>query len=377
MAIDFRCENCGKLLSVEAKESSKIKCPHCKAKVLVPAGLASLPRPQVPGDKTGARPDQPGVVEVEEEILADEHSDALMGVMATLMPWVISLFFHAGVLVILAFFAIIVSQKKLKANVVVPDVPISENLTENIAGDMNPELLAKTLERPDEKFSNRDSKIPMTNMGETENKVRIYGSAGGSAGGARAQMGLPAVGGPKSRFCGTDGNAYHIVYVVDCSGSMLGEFEMVRYEIIKSISKLKPEQTFHVIFFDAGKPKENPPRRLVYAKVRNKRDALKYLKSVTPQSTKGYTDPILAIKRAFAVLSGTPGKRKGKLIYLLTDGEFSDNKKVISTIRTLNTKGEVHINTVLFIFANAEAEQVLKQIAKENKGKFNFVERGE
>ena len=49
MAIEFRCEQCGKLLSVDAEPESRVKCPYCKAKVVVPAGLASLPTPQVPG----------------------------------------------------------------------------------------------------------------------------------------------------------------------------------------------------------------------------------------------------------------------------------------------------------------------------------------
>ncbi len=377
MAIDFRCENCGKLLSVETKEPSKIKCPYCKAKVTVPAGLASLPTPQIPGDETETRPDQTvGAAEAEAEILAGAESDALAGAMATLMPWVISLFFHVGILVILAFFAIIVSQKKLKANIVVPNVPISENLTENIAGDMNPELLAKTLEKPDEKFSNRDSKIPMTNMGETENKVTMYGTVGGAAaGGARARMGLPVDHGkPKTRAFGTKGNAWHVVYVMDRSGSMLDTLDEVKKQILRSICLLKPKQTFHVIFFATGTPKENRPRRLVHATIPNKREARKFMKDITAG---GSTDPVPALKRAFTVLKNTPGKRKGKLIYLLTDGEFPDNEKVLNAIRTLNAKHEVHINTILHHHHSPDVMKVLRQIAKENGGEFKFVEANE
>ena len=53
MAVEFRWEECGKLLNVEAEPSDMVKCPNCKARVEVPAGVASLPRPQVP---PGARP---------------------------------------------------------------------------------------------------------------------------------------------------------------------------------------------------------------------------------------------------------------------------------------------------------------------------------
>ena len=48
MTVDFRCEKCGKLLSVDAAEGSSVRCPHCNKKVQVPAALAALPRPQVP-----------------------------------------------------------------------------------------------------------------------------------------------------------------------------------------------------------------------------------------------------------------------------------------------------------------------------------------
>ena len=48
MAVEFRCENCGKMLSVDAAPGSPVKCPHCRKKVTVPEALASLPRPHVP-----------------------------------------------------------------------------------------------------------------------------------------------------------------------------------------------------------------------------------------------------------------------------------------------------------------------------------------
>ena len=377
MTVEFRCENCGKLLNIETKPSSEIKCPYCRSSILIPSGLASLPRPHVPsqGNHLTSRPEQPSTLPVEEEILVPERPDALTGVMATLMPWVISLFFHIGVLVILAFIMIVTTRTTLKANVVVPDVPLSENLSDSIAGEMSPELTAKSLDRADDRWVQRDSRIPSADLGRTENKIQLYGSAGGAtAGEARAQFGLPTGGKPKSRFFGTGGNAWHIVYVVDRSGSMVDTFDEVRKEIIKSFSKLSPQQTFHVIFFASGKPKENPPRRLVYAETASKREALKFLKSITPE---GQTDPVPALKRAFAALSRTPGNKQGKLIYLLTDGDFPDNEKVFTAIRDMNTKRDVHINTILHRFRNPEFEKVLDRIAKENGGKFKFVEPSE
>ena len=47
--VEFRCERCGKLLGAQAQDGQFVKCPHCRNKVAIPHGLASLPRPQIPG----------------------------------------------------------------------------------------------------------------------------------------------------------------------------------------------------------------------------------------------------------------------------------------------------------------------------------------
>ena len=54
---------------------------------------------------------------------------------------------------------------------------------------------------------------------------------------------------PPSRFFDSAANAYHLVYVVDRSGSMAPTFQQVQLEILKSINKLQPEQDFTIILF--------------------------------------------------------------------------------------------------------------------------------
>jgi len=169
---------------------------------------------------------------------------------------------------------------------------------------------------------------------------------------------------------GLDQEAYHIVYVVDRSGSMLSTFEEVRSEMLRSITRLHPSQTFHVIFFASGTPKENSPRRLVYANKAHKREAVQYLRTIQPQ---GQTDPVPALRRAFEVLRQTPNTRRGRLIYLLTDADFPDNEKVIQTVRSLNADKTVHINTILHHYRSESAMKVLTQIAEENGGRFKYV----
>ena len=59
MAVEFRCEKCGKLLSADAEPGSMMKCPHCQKKVAVPAGLASLPQPHLPPGQEPPPPPPP------------------------------------------------------------------------------------------------------------------------------------------------------------------------------------------------------------------------------------------------------------------------------------------------------------------------------
>ena len=382
MTVEFRCENCGRLLNIDADPSSKIKCPYCKAKITVPAGIASMPTPKVSAP-SAKRPDSPPAppasttaTEQAEEESPEEQEEAMMGIMAKLMPWVISLFVHAGIMVILAFIAIVAYKTNVQANTIIPDMPLTDQPGGVLnPGEMNPELKAKSLERINQKqWARRESTIPTPDIGKTKSRIILFGKAGGAAGGGpTAAFGLTAGGAGqyRSRFFGTGGTARDIVYVVDRSGSMLDTFDAVRKEMIRSITRLSPAQRFHVIFFATGKPKENPPRRLVPATVENKRIALKFLHEIIPE---GQTDPIPALQRAFAVLRAAPGSKKGQLIYLLTDGEFPDNEKVLQEIRRLNAKHTVHINTILHWHHSPEVMKVLQQIAKENKGTFKFVQ---
>ncbi len=377
MAVDFRCEQCGKPLRVEAEPGSKVRCPHCGARVRVPEGLASLPHPQVPPD-AAPPPAQEQEQTLEEQAPAEGGSEALMQIMASVMPWIISAFFHVGVLVIMAFITIVVAKARAKPQAITPIMTNSEKLDQPLdAPPENPEIRPKSLDEvsPDQ-WAPRDSTIPMSSLGHTENPIPLYGLRGGAVG--RGDFGLfRSSGKPRARFYGLGGSAYHIVYLVDRSGSMLESFDLVRKELLRSISRLSEQQTFHVIFFNDGDPVENGPRRLVPATTDYKREAAANLMKIQAFSKSGVTDPIPAIKRAFEVLSRVRSGKKQKLIYLLTDGEFQNNEKVRKTIRALNKDGQVHVNTILYVVRNPEFEQFLRQIAQENGGKFKFVERDE
>lgn len=194
------------------------------------------------------------------------------------------------------------------------------------------------------------------------------GSGPGSDGGPMAPFGVPGGGqglGPKSQFMGLSGNATRIVFVCDASGSMVDKFDALRLELRRSVDGLKPIQAFGIIFFQEQKAAALD-RMLVMANGEHKKQAYEFLDQTTPH---GSTEPIHGLEIAF--------DQEPQLIYLLTDGDFPDNQKVIDYIRRRNVGRKVKINTIAFVGRGEEYEKVLKQIAQENHGSFKYVSGGE
>lgn len=185
---------------------------------------------------------------------------------------------------------------------------------------------------------------------------------------------------PPSSFSGAGGEAYNVVYMIDRSGSMVAGFDQVRGELLKSIAALDGRQYFHVIFFGGRRPQENPARKLVPATEANKQAARAFIETI---ASSGVTQPIPAVNRAFDVLLKARKSRPGKLIYMLTDGDFTgemrftDNEAVLAAIRSRNADKKAVIHTLLYGKRSAEGEKVLKAIAEENGGKYLFVKRPE
>ena len=380
MAIEFRCEKCDELLSTDAEPGALIRCAHCGKKLNVPAVLGSLPRPQVPTGASGSAgqtpPDLPAANETQ-----PEGSDAMMSVMAALMPWVLSIFFHLGLGLIMGFLVMIV-HKTLPEDVVVPQV-LSDDPRQTMAVDAGSRRPQQRRRRTAAKsYTRRETAIKDT--GKTRKRVILGGGASSGA----SQTGFGMTGGGKVNFFGGGapgpmGTAFHIVYVIDRSGSMEagGVFDAVQSEMMLSIGRLKDVQDFHIIFFAEDKTIENPPRRLVPANEKQKLGVVDFLNGVSAQ---GRTTVLPALKRAFAVLSRADVRRKGKLILLLTDGQFagigggsrhkelSGNKAVIQWLRDNNTKGNIHVSTYLY-GNDPEARKVMQLIAHENRGNFKLI----
>ena len=192
-------------------------------------------------------------------------------------------------------------------------------------------------------------------------ELRIIGI--GAGGGEFRGRGLAIGGPPAPEFFGlgrSSRGARRIVYVVDISGSMIDTFEFVRDELKRSVSALRRNQKFHVLFFDTGPPVESPPKRLVSAIDAQKAEFLSFLAGVFPR-TRG-THPGPAMRRA---LSLEPDG-----IYLLSDGDDFPPDLVANLDRWNQDRG-VRIHTIAYL--NLMGRRVLQQIAREHNGEFRFV----
>ncbi len=299
--------------------------------------------------------------------------NTFMVMMAGAMPWVISLLFHVGIFLILIFVVMVVLHKPQPETVIIADA----NFSENPGGRMNPGAISSNVSRTATQEAHKDftrDEALTRDASRTDNPKNIIGAAGGASGGARARMGMQQAGsgaGPESKFMGAGGNAHNVVYVIDRSGSMVGTFDHVRFKMVESIGQLKPIQAFHIVMFSMGSPIEfsvDGNKQLQAATDENKRKCVLFLKDVIAEKR---TNPVPALERAFAVLQGT--KKAGKLIYLLTDGLFPDNDKVLQIIRENNASKEVKINTFLYGHQPPEAVEVMQRIADENGGEYTYV----
>lgn len=315
------------------------------------------------------------------------QKEALPGVMAGTMPWLVSICFHVGLILAALFVGMLVVENKVNSEVIVSSLGLSDEPLGNISpGDLSdaaPGAQRQPNQQADSRrYSKRESAISGTDAGGTDKKIDLIGVGGAGAlgGGPLAAFGPSASGGgragPRTGFFGTGGNAHHVVYVIDRSGSMAVEFGAVKDELINSISRLRPTQSFHIVFFSDADPLELPAGKLVAATPDAKAEAAAFLGKIVPEdeARTGKTSGItLALQRAFQVLREADRSRQGRIIYLLTDGDFPDNKEVQDLIGAADKDKSIQIDTFLYGMQPPEAVKTMKSISEETGGHYKFV----
>lgn len=304
------------------------------------------------------------------------------------MPWLASALIHLVLIAVLSLVGLMFADGAANEEIIVPDARLSDTP----GGVLRADTDRPPLPTPAEAARTQDSPLPVAEPVVEDSEVAeppaVIVGVGGAAQAALASLGArppepPA--GPPSRFFGTGGNAHHIVYLVDWSGSMIAQrrFEMVQLELLRSLGELQPSQSFHVIFFSQGEPLEGPPRRLTAATDEQRAAAARAMQAMPrPESPRqgGYnnTDPVPALRRAFEVLRRPPTGKPGRLIYLLTDGDFADNQAVLAEMERLNRGRDVHINAILYATAlelsgGSMAAELLQTIAADHGGSYKWV----
>ncbi len=360
MAVKFRCEKCGKLLRAQVSAGESIMCSHCDNVSAAPQLSPSPSGAEGEADRFQKRQRRSGAL----SILAAA-------------PWAVSLIVHLG----------------LAAAVVVLGVGYASNDSEDdsrivldarmTAGRQSrfirrPNLakvsLLKTPDRLDQRFVSPKADVMLQSRKPVQPvELDLAAEPPAAADFAARSQDAPA----KIRFFGSAGRvAHNIVFVIDRSGSMYAgdAFTEVCLEMARSLSGMTSAQSFQVILFSTGRsPERYPPKRLSPATSQNKARAARWLKR---QSAGGgpQTDPAAALEAAFAALAKAGSRRKpGKMIYLLTDGVFADDQKVLASIRRLNKSQSVQINSYLYGSMDARAVSVMKRIAAENGGVFTYI----
>jgi hypothetical protein len=185
--------------------------------------------------------------------------------------------------------------------------------------------------------------------------------------------------GPRCAFFGLPGNAHHVVYCIDASGSMAfaskaggSVFDAVRSQMLHSISRLSQVQDFDIVMFQEGPPIGLNAKGLQPVTPENRIAAARWLNEVVPHGAGA--DPIPALNRAFDVLDNADGIRAGKQIFLLTDGAFPDNDAVLRRVRERNKAKDVHVFTYLYGEQDDEsAIKLMKAIAAETGGRYKNI----
>lgn len=175
-----------------------------------------------------------------------------------------------------------------------------------------------------------------------------------------------AVVGNAASFFGVKSKGKKFCFVVDNSGSMKGgKFKAALSELSASIDKLKPDQSFYIIFFS------HQPFPLFYpesvtsfvpATPKNKERLAKWLPTIEfGKATKGKESLEMALEMSPDV------------VYVLGDGEFTDNTvKVLMAREYIRTK----IFTVGFnMKPDSKAEKDFKSIAERFYGVYRNVEQ--
>ena len=178
----------------------------------------------------------------------------------------------------------------------------------------------------------------------------------------------------QSSFCGAEGIAGCVCFVVDYSGSMVIAFDYVRAELKRSIEKLSPGHYFQIIFFAGGEPVEWLSGQMVRATRENRQQALRFVEEMKLEKVASSVEAWQAVAGALekALNTKTSNGYESQLIYILTDGEF-DHEKVDQAIRQAQQQRDRPAVIHVLACGNPDNQGYLSRLARNNQGQYIFI----
>jgi len=303
-----------------------------------------------------------------------EVNDLVLG----LLPWLVSFLLHAG-LVLLAIFIV--------WSAIDPpddDQPIIPSARLSRTPDAPVQARSEQTQTTTESSSRSVVQSPNQTRAPIESKVKtkstLIGVRGSSATGSNPfGTGVGTSTGIGTKFFGTGGNAYKLVYLIDSTGSLIDSLDYVILELKRSINDLSPEQSFSVIFFQGQQVIEVKPKGLKKATQKTKAQVIEWIDpsagNITPMMP---GNPIPALQLAL--------RYKPDLIYILSDnitgsGRYEiDQRRLLAEVEKAN-KGQTAINTIQFLYPDKleeyGLEPTLALIAARSGGAYKFVDARE
>ncbi len=313
-------------------------------------------------------PDTPPTASVADEVNAT---------LTVLLPWGISVLLHAGVVLVAIFAVWTVVVATTDDEDIIPTLELSPTPDAPLVQDAVTPVVTPTPNRaPTPEPTPQPT--PTESIDVTTQLIGVTGPSDTTPFGA-------TIAGPQlqSSFMGVrGGNARRIVFLIDCSGSLVDTLPFVIEELKSSVRKLSEQQRFTVIFFGSFRNRdfiEVPPGNLQPATADQKKRVIDWV-DLDSRNVYAYQtgNPVPALSKA---LSYRP-----QLIYLLSDnilGEGAyqiDQDRLLTEVRKTN-RNQTKINTIQFLypdpFTAAGRKGTLQLIAEQSGGKYRFVDSRE
>lgn len=354
-------------------------------------------------------PQEEEVTEEGEEGAEEEEVDVgeeVKDVLTPIIPWAISIMFHAGVILLTIFVVWTTGADKIEDQEVIvpiarlsatPGAPLSMKTSKNVSKSTSANATASMSRSVSSAAAagtgagagagfgsgSGGGSGSGSGSGAGAGGVIGLGGGGGSGGGKGSPFGAGASGGSgfKATFFGTGGNAKRLVYMVDASGSLIDTLPFVVLELKRSINELSEQQEFTIIFFQGQEPKEvpTPTKGLKKASGDNKKKVIEWIDTeqgnVIPA---GLSNPVKALKLAL--------QYKPQLMFLLSDnitgqGRYEvDQRQLLREIENANVAG-TKINTIQFIYPDpllrVGMKATMQMIAERSGGTYKYLDAKE